>query len=430
LKKRLSSLLRSIALLSLGAMAGFYFSGPVNDVRLMFTPPPEQDSAQAAWQAFTGRIDVLATRILEDDFPSETDRDRAEGIRQLVHVIVDGLRWEFDNASAQHTGLVVNNTDTSGWGGPNVDNKYLRGRIDGDSTYILSGNIGNLFDLAIQTNKGDLHQGQIGASATLDLSQLEVEDNGDFTLVVSPEPHEGNWIQQGKDHTILSLRAYYLDWDQDGSGRFYLVKEGMEGQSPPPLTEAVAAQRLANATHWIETNLLGWDKWLSLSLIGAEDNQAMAPRAVDGGSTTLLYGGVPFSLGSDMALVIEIDDPQADYFSFQTYTYSWFDAGDYANRQTSLNSAQVHRHDDGKIRFVLSSKDPGVQNWIDTEGRQSGLLTYRYMRAENPNKPHVTILPFEELKAALPPQTPVISPLQRRASIAKRQRHVQQRFHN
>jgi len=326
--------------------------------------------------------------------------------------------------------LMVSNTDTTGWGGPNVDNKYLRARIDGASTYVLSGNVADLREIAIQTNKGDMHMGKIGASETFDLSKLTLDEAGNFSVRISPDPQQGDWIAQGEDHTILSIRAYYLDWAARDSSVFYLVKEGKEGLAPPPLSEAEAATRLGNAAHWIESNVVGWNKWLKLATLNATPNEPGEPRSVGGGSSTLLYGSVPFSLDPGTALVVEVDDPQASYFSFQTYRYGWFDAGDFANRQTSINSHQAHRGSDGKIRFVASSQDPGVPNWIDLEGRPSGLIVYRYMNAKNAQPPRVAVVPDTEVREQLPADTPIVGEDERRSAIAVRQRHVRWRFHN
>ena len=430
MKQKLLAISIKTAVILASALAGFLLSGPINDMATMFGSTPQQHSARAAWSNFASRIEDLGHRILQDDFPNQTDRQRAEGIRQLAHVIVDGIKWEFDNANAEFTGLTVINTDTTGWGGPNVDNKYIRGRIDGKSTYLLTGNINNIYDIAIQTNKGDLHMGQIGTSKTLDRSTLIVDDNGDFTVTISPESHDGNWIQQGPDHSAVTLRVYYLDWNTHQPAQFHLIKKGNEGLAPPPLTEREAAQRLANATHWIEANLIGWDKWLKVATVNDKDNQPRAPRSVDGGSATLLYGSIPFNLAPGEAMIIEVEDPQARYFSFQTYNYGWFDAGDYAHRQTSLNNLQTHISSDGMIRLVVAADDPGISNWIDTEGRQRALVTYRYMSAKNPHKPTVSVVPFEALADHLPADTARISPQQRKAVIASRQRHVQLRFHN
>lgn len=424
------STLRMIFLVIVGIFIGIFVANPINDMVRILSPGATQNKAEAAWEDFGRTIARVSSRILEEDFPSLSDRDRAEGIRQLSHVIVDGLRWEFDHSSAEFTSILVNNTDTSGWGGPNVDNKYLRGRIDGKSTYVLTGNVSQIAEIAIQTNKGDLHQGQIGSSATMDLAMIEADEKGDFKIFISPERHEGNWIKLAPDHTILSLRVYYYDWRTAESGRFSLVKQGHEGLAPPALTEAEAAQRVANASRWIESNILGWDKWQKLAMASAEENKANGPRSVDGGSSTLLYGGIPFSLQKDEALIIEIVDPQARYYSIQTYTYGWFDAGDYANRQTSLNQFQTHQSSDGVIRYVACGSDPGVANWIDIEERNRGLLTYRYMGAKNPQRPTVKKVAIAELANYLPADTVRVTKEQRKNNIALRQRHVQQRFHN
>ena len=131
-----------------------------------------------------------------------------------------------------------------------------------------------------------------------------------------------------------------------------------------------------------------------------------------------------------MAMVIETDDPRADYFSYQTYRTGWYNPGDYANRQTSLNQHQAHVGSDGKIRFVASAKDPGVPNWLDTEGRGDGLIVFRYIKPEDPQLPEVSVVPEADVMSLFPDDTPRVSAEERRATISKRQRHVQGRYHN
>ena len=419
-----------LLLLLLGGAVGYGFSDVVTDVRRMLLPRAPETAAAAAWDDFTQRMGALGHRILREDFPSATQGDRAEGIRHLAHMIVEGLRWEFDHGASEPTSLMVSNTDSTGWGGPNVDNKYYRARIDGSSTYTLRGNVDSLYDIAIQTNKGDMHQGKVGASETLDFSGLTVDEDGNFSVTISPEPHEGDWLQQRPGDTLLSIRSYFVDWEAGAAGQFDLVENGREGLAPAPLTEVEASTRLGRAANWIEANVLGWNRWFQVILMGAEENKAMEPRQVDGGSSTLLYGGIPMNLPEGMAMVIEIEDPRARYFSFQTYRLGWYDAGDYANRQTSLNQLQTHVGSDGQIRFVASPVDPGIPNWIDTEGRSDGLIVFRYIGAENPQTPRVSLVPEREVLSLFPEDTPVVSEQERREMIAMRQRHVQHRFHN
>ena len=46
-------------------------------------------------------------------------------------------------------------------------------------------------------------------------------------------------------------------------------------------------------------------------------------------------------------------------------------------RQTSLNHKQTRVGPDDVATVVVSAADPGVANWLDTEGRPEGLLTLR-----------------------------------------------------
>ena len=63
---------------------------------------------------------------------------------------------------------------------------------------------------------------------------------------------------------------------------------------------------------------------------------------------------------------------------------SRLDSGDFANHQTSLNLTQAHVDADDRVRLVVAATDPGVPNWIDTEGRPFGLVFWRFMLPEGP----------------------------------------------
>lgn len=399
----------------------------------------EESPGLLAWDDFTLRMNALGHRLLAKDsatvlsggaFPVSSDRDRSEGVRQLAHMVVEGLRWEFDHADAEFPSLMVINTDTTGWGGPNVDNKYIRARITGGNTYRLTGNLHGVRDIAIQTSLGDFHMGEIGSSGTLDKSALTLDAQGSFSLTISPQPQAGDWMPLADDHTNLSIRVYFADWENDADGVFHLVKVGNEGLSPQILTEELIAQRLGNAASWIEGSLIGWNRWMKAALIANKVNEANGVRAVGGGSSNLLYGGIPFDLDPDEAMVIEVAPPTAAYWSFQIYTHAWFDAGDYADRTTSINMEQARISPDGKVWLVLAHEDPGVPNWLDAEGRKQAIITHRWMKAEGEPELRAQVVPLSDLRDYLPVETPIVSAEERRKQIAIRQRHIQYRFHN
>ncbi|HEX9175020.1 MAG TPA: hypothetical protein VF874_02650, partial [Mycobacterium sp.] len=50
---------------------------------------------------------------------------------------------------------------------------------------------------------------------------------------------------------------------------------------------------------------------------------------------------------------------------------------DIVDRTGSLNKAQSVANEDGTYTYVISAVDPGVQNWIDSDGLSEGILTLR-----------------------------------------------------
>ena len=57
-------------------------------------------------------------------------------------------------------------------------------------------------------------------------------------------------------------------------------------------------------------------------------------------------------------------------------------AYDYSNVQASLNRAQTNLKADGSFRIVIAHENPGVPNWINTQGQLFGLAFWRFMLAE------------------------------------------------
>jgi hypothetical protein len=130
------------------------------------------------------------------------------------------------------------------------------------------------------------------------------------------------------------------------------------------------------------------------------------------------------------ALIVETAVPEdVIYWSYQWYTYPWFEAPDYANRQTHLTGDMMHVDADGKVRMVFAHSDPGVPNWIDTEGRRRLYVAYRYVGAKTAPAPSARLVGFEEIAEVLPPDTPRVSEAERAKTIEMRREHVSRRFH-
>ena len=96
---------------------------------------------------------------------------------------------------------------------------------------------------------------------------------------------------------------------------------------------------------------------------------------------TSLCGGHGSS-NEDEALLIEVEPPQALYWSVALGNH-WWETIDYANHQSSLNGFQAVLDDDGVFRTVVCSRDPGVTNWLDNGGHRQGPMIFRWLRADS-----------------------------------------------
>jgi hypothetical protein len=83
---------------------------------------------------------------------------------------------------------------------------------------------------------------------------------------------------------------------------------------------------------------------------------------------------------------------------------------------------------DGLVRIVVSAKDPGVQNWIDTEGRRTGLMFTRWFWADAPAVPTCQVVSLSDVRSLLPGDTPNFGSQARAEQMAVRRRHLQLRY--
>ena len=95
----------------------------------------------------------------------------------------------------------------------------------------------------------------------------------------------------------------------------------------------------------------------------------------------------------------------------------------------SCNGHQAHVDADGKVRLVVAHADPGVPNWLDTEGHPIGMAVYRYVGARTKPRAHRARGCRSTRSArSLPGDHPVVDPRPRRRQLADRSRAAQRRW--
>jgi hypothetical protein len=101
---------------------------------------------------------------------------------------------------------------------------------------------------------------------------------------------------------------------------------------------------------------------------------------------------------------------------------------DFLNRSTSFAPARTKVDADDVVRFVIAHDDPGVHNWLDTQGFSDGNLGYRNLMSQNPATFRTRLVKRAELLKALPKDTAMVTPEQRRKELLDRYHSIKLRF--
>jgi hypothetical protein len=380
-----------------------------------------------AWQRFCGRLGAVGERLAAEPF-RQSDADQALCVRHLTRQVVMALQGELEHSDPTHPTFHRYEEPWVQWGGPNPDNVYTRAAIDPAATYRVSGNVTGVRAAIFSLVEGDMHLGQYGVFGERTLTEFEVAPDGSLELWIAPDRHDGNWIGSHPAASVFMIRQYLCDWERDRSASFVIDRIDTRGTPPEPLTSARLADALDRAATWTEESIEYWCAYVERARERLPRNSVTPPTTPKGGAPTIGYGAAWWELGRDDALLIVTDRPDADYWGWTVHHRFRLDSGDFANRQTSLNMAQAFVDDDGRVRLVLAHDDPGVPNWIDTEGQPEGMLVYRSIGTRSRPAPESRILPVGELRAHLPRAHPVVDGNERRAQLAARRAAVLARY--
>ena len=380
-----------------------------------------------AWQDFCNRLRGVGERILEDDFPRDPVT-RAEGFRHLTRLTTYALQWYVDFHDAEFPTFHRYDDDTIKWGGPNTDNHYYRAKIDPRGTYRVRLDTAGVRDFILSTPEGEMQLEQYRVFQERSLGDLTVSRDGTVEIWLSPDEHPHNWVPLHPDTDHVLVRLYVTDWENDAVPAISIDRVGFEGRAPGRLDPGTVATRLDEAIHWVEQSVLYWNRFLAARRERSGDNALSPPAAVPGGAADILYGGGWYAIAPDEALLIECDRPDARYWSVQLYSAPWFESLDLTNRVCSLNGEQMQVDPDGRFRLAIAAEDPHIPNWLDTEGRPDGMVSYRWIGARTAPVPSATVVPLATLRSHLPDDTPHFGGDDRRAQIERRRAGVVRRF--
>jgi hypothetical protein len=385
-------------------------------------------------QSFADAV-LEAEKIIAGAPHVRTERDLAEGYDYLAGSIRSSLQlaWAYQRDFpffAQSTG------PQEKVGLDNPDTLYFHAYLRDDAEYVVTGRRGTTADLSFQILAGDYTPVQVPDSlSAFDDREIEVAADGTFEARFGPTAVGRNCFRLGPGSAMLLVREVYSDWATERRGTISIRRAGREGCAPPAADTSALAKRYGVAGKILLTRLrtfLAFPEWFYLKL---PVNTMTEPRLTPGGLASQFSSAGHFDLGDGQAMVVTVPAAGRAVAPYQGIQLGsmWYISLDYINHQTSLTADQARTDPDGRMRFVICERDPGLANWLELTGHTRGYVQIRWQRLtrdlEPGDGPQVEVVGFDELPRVLPYyESARATPAQYAARIAARQAAVAERM--
>jgi hypothetical protein len=312
----------------------------------------------------------------------------------------------------------------------NPDTLYFHAYLRDDAEYVITGTRGTTADLSFQVLKGDYTPVDVPDSLTaFDDRAIEIGPGGDFEFRFGPGKSGPGYFTLGPGSAMLAVREVYSDWATERRGTIRIHRAGHEGLAPPAKADtATAAKRYAVAGKLLLSRLrtfLAFPEWFYLN---EPANTLTPPRRTPGGLATQFSSAGHYDLADDEVMIVDVPAAPKDVAPYQGIQLGsmWYVSLDYVSHQTSLTADQARIDPDGRMRFVISERDPGVANWLERTGHGHGYVQLRWQRLARDlgpeDGPQARVVKFSDLGQHLPfYDSAKVTPEEWRARIAARQ---------
>lgn len=396
-------------------------------------PWPVWAQSLPTWDQQIEQLKGLGDDLANESGRNDSDVRRQDMNRYVMGAIADGF-LHYVNADPARPTWTPEWNSALNYAGPNPDYAYKHALVDPRGVYRISGYRGSaLFVEITQQAEPFVTAGWVNgleakkpSPGTFDLDSLHFGKGGYFSVVLSaerPVGYSGDWWHLDPATHSLLMRQTAYDWRNEVDPRIAIARL----DPAEPLTPEEISARLAQLRPF------------ALGLVGMGVRLARYYREHHGINTIKtsaqmkstnpfpgqIYLDGAFEIGDDEALILETRVPAKCRYWQILLADDRFATINWLEHQSSINGHQARIDRDGKFRAVISARDPGVPNWLDTAREPWGIMQMRWNRCNEAPEPTVIRVPFAKVRDHLPPETGVVTPEQRRQALADRREAAQ-----
>ncbi len=400
---------------------------------MAFGDGPDDNTLRGAWQLFCDQLKLAGEQVFKDDNPA-TSAQRVDALRFLTQNLGQAFDLALETRDTRYPSLHAFCGPTRKLGGDCADFTYQQAWIDGESTYRIVGERGTarFLNITVQgprpSGPGVLHEpfGDV-PEANLLGGQLTVAPGGAVEIYIGGPQRGPNWLPTTAGSRKIFVRQGFDSWDERPAR---LRIERVDMSSPKPLpTTAQMADAIAWAGEFVTGVMRDWPEFpFTYGGVDAQQPNRFPAIGADGDDAKRGRAAVNmhWALADDEALVIEFDAHEGLWSL--TNMGVFFNSMDFRYRPVSYTPSRTAIDSDGRVRLVLAHTDPGVQNWLDTQGFERGNTTYRHMLEGAPVALRTRVVKHAELTDALPADTATVTPEERTAQMWLRFNAIRQRY--
>ena len=403
---------------------------------------PTDEALREAWDRFCDQLREAGTGAFKNANPGDPLL-RADAFRFLTQNLGQAFPLALETKDPAYPQIHYFTHPYMKLGGDVADFTYRQAWISGEHAYRISGKRGTArwFNLTVQgpkpakipgTDFAPLHEpfGDV-PECNLFGHQIEADADGRFEIYIGGPEREKNWLPTTAGSRKLFIREGFDAWFETPT---FLTIERLGMAAPPPIP---TAERMIEAFEWAGDFVTGvmrdWPEHSWRTSGGVVDpqqtNRFPADKSANDAADAKrgrMAAHMIWALEPDEALIVEMD--RHDGFWMFNMGNVFVGSMDFLYRCVSYTPARTRVGADDVVRFVLAHDDPGVHNWLDTQGFSNGNLTYRNLMSQNPATFRTRLVKRAALMDELPGDTAMVSKQERVRQLQDRYHSIKLRF--